>query len=110
MSALFTQNDNPNEMSSESQKKQIRKYLEEGETITQVEALKLFRCFRLASRMNDLKRDDVPFDSVRIQTPTGKYVKAYFIPEAFAKRHGIEADEQLAGRAGSYAGSKISSI
>lgn len=101
-------NDNPNELSSESQKAKIRKYLEEGETITSLEALKLFQCFRLASRMTDLKKDEVPFESVRIQTPTQKWVKAYFIPEAFAKKHGLELDDELATWVGIHAVDKIS--
>ena len=101
-------NDNPNELSSESQKEKIRKYLEEGETITSLEALKMFQCFRLASRMTDLKKDEVPFDSVRVQTPTRKYVKAYFIPEAFAKKHGLEMDEDLPAYVGIHATEKIS--
>lgn len=101
-------NDNPNELSSESQKEKIRKYLEEGETITSLEALKMFQCFRLASRMTDLKKDEVPFESVRIQTPTQKYVKAYFIPEAFAKKHGLEVDGDIATYASIHAEDKIS--
>ena len=45
--------------------------------------------------MTDLKKDEVPFDSVFISTPTDKRVKAYFIPEAFAKKHGLELDGDL---------------
>ncbi len=105
---ITNENDNPNLESSESQKQKIRKYLEEGETITSLEALKLFQCFRLASRMTDLKKDEVPFDSVRIQTPSQKWVKAYFIPEAFAEKHHLELDDDLPAYAGIYATDKIS--
>jgi hypothetical protein len=102
-------NDNPNEVSSESQREKIHKYLLEGETITSLEALKLFQCFRLASRMTDLKKREVPFDSVFINTPTSKKrVKAYFIPEAFAKKHGLEIDDKLATHVSLYATEKIS--
>ena len=109
MSVIY-ENDNPNEMSSESQKKQIQKYLEEGHTLTQLEALKLFRCFRLASRMNDLKKEDVPFESVMVTTRTNKHVKAYYIPEAFANRRGLENNERLVGLVVSYAEMKIASL
>ena len=105
---MTNENENPNEVSSESQKAKIRKYLEEGETITSLEALELFKCFRLASRMTDLKNDKVPFDSVRIKTPTDKSVKAYYIPEAFAKKHGLELDDELATWASIHATDKIS--
>ena len=102
------ENENPNEISSESQRAKILKYLQEGETITSLEALKLFKCFRLASRMTDLKNDGVVFDSLFITTPTDKRVKAYFIPEAFAEKHHLDLDDELAAYAGIYATEKIS--
>lgn len=101
-------NDNPNEVSSASQNWRILAYLREGETITSLEALKMFQCFRLASRMTDLKNMELGFDSVRIKTPTGKHVKAYFIPEAFAKKHGYELNGALSTLAAIYATAKIS--
>ena len=101
-------NENPNEASSESQKKKILQYLQDGETITSLEALELFRCFRLASRMTDLKYDDVKFDSVFINTPTQKKVKAYFIPEAFAGKRHLALDDTLATHARIHAEYKLS--
>ena len=103
-------NDNPNELSSETQKQKILKYLQEGETITQLEALKMFKCFRLASRMTDLKKLEVPFDSVMVETPTGKHVKAYYIPEAFAKKRSIDMDEDLKAVARMHAMYMIASV
>ena len=105
---MNNENENPNEVSSQTQNGRILAYLQKGETITSLEALDLFQCFRLASRMTDLKNLNVPFDSVRITTPTGKHVKAYFIPEAFAKRHGLELDGDLATYASIHATDKIS--
>ena len=100
-------NDNPNEASSESQKKRILKYLEEGETITAMEALVLFQCFRLASRMTDLKNDEVQFESVMVKTPSNKRVKAYYIPEKFAGHVKLPIDGKLKSYAALYAESKI---
>ena len=42
-------------MTTESQNKRILEHLSLGRTITSLEALSLFQCFRLASRINDLK-------------------------------------------------------
>jgi len=41
---------------TESQNKQILAHLKAGGTLTAYEALKVFGCMRLASRINDLKR------------------------------------------------------
>lgn len=106
--STIIENDNPNEVSSDSQRKKIHQYLLAGETITSLEALSLFKCFRLASRMTDLKKDGVPFESLFITTPSDKRVKAYYIPDAFAKKHGLELDEDLRTYAGMYATEKIS--
>lgn len=48
-------NINENLQSSESQNAKIRAWLEDGNTLTQLQALKLFGCFRLASRIHDLR-------------------------------------------------------
>ena len=45
------------ELSTESQKKSILDWLSEGNTITALQALNMFGCLRLASRINDLKND-----------------------------------------------------
>lgn len=47
----------------ESQNKQIRKYLESGYSITAIDALNLFGCFRLASRIYDLKQQGMDIKS-----------------------------------------------
>lgn len=39
-----------------TQNEQIRKYLEAGNTLTPLEALNLFGCFRLATRIFELKK------------------------------------------------------
>jgi hypothetical protein len=44
-------------MAKQSQNKQILGYLQTGRTLSSLQALSLFRCMRLASRINDLRRD-----------------------------------------------------
>lgn len=63
----------------ESQNQQIKAYLEEGNSITAIQALEKFKCFRLASRITDLKQSGVPIDSQFIEVDSGKKVKEYWI-------------------------------
>lgn len=44
----------------ESQNKKVLKHLVSGRRITSYQAIKLYGITRLASRINDLKRSDVP--------------------------------------------------
>ena len=48
--------DNPNIQESESLCKRILAYLLNGSRITSLEALRLFGCMRLASRISDLRK------------------------------------------------------
>lgn len=70
-------NVNPNQKSGISQCSQIRAHLESGHTITQMEALSLFGCGRLASRINDLRNKGMAIKTNTIVTPSGKYVAQY---------------------------------
>lgn len=70
-------NINENQESSASQNQKIAAYLQQGNSITQLEALKLFGCFRLASRISDLRKSGMEIISGRIITPTGKRVASY---------------------------------
>lgn len=76
-------NDNPNLVSSESQNKQILAHLRQGKTITSLEALNLFHCLRLASRICDIKKRLNPNEAIDwewIDTPQSKkHVKKYFL-------------------------------
>jgi len=49
----------------DSQNSNIKKHLEEGKSITALEALKLYGCFRLGARIHDLKR---MFPSLNIES------------------------------------------
>lgn len=62
-----------------SQNEQIRRFLESGKAITQLEALNKFGCFRLASRIWDLERQGMTISRQMIPTPSGKNVAQYSI-------------------------------
>lgn len=76
---MYTQvNDNPNEVSCASQNARILAYMQKGNRITSLEALHLFGCFRLASRISDLRKDNDIKDQF-VKLSNGKRVKQYFI-------------------------------
>ena len=75
----MTTNNNENLESCASQNKRIRAYLEAGNKLTQMDALKLFRCFRLASRIHDLRDMGVNITKRMIITSSGKRVAEYSI-------------------------------
>jgi len=62
----------------ESQNKMIKAHLESGKTITAIEALNEYHCFRLASRINDLKQSGFLVEKRMIELPNGKRVAQYF--------------------------------
>lgn len=70
-------NINPNESESRSQNKLLLAHLKTGASITGIEALKLYGCFRLPSRICDLKEMGHKITSKFITTPSGKRVKQY---------------------------------
>ena len=74
-------NDNPNIESSESQNKRILDYLMKGNRLTSLEALKMFGCMRLASRIKKKKKNhpDINIVVERIETATKKKVAQYYI-------------------------------
>ena len=72
-------NINDNAQSSASQCKKIAAWLENGNRLTQLEALNLFGCFRLASRIHDLRDSGMDIKMERIITPHGKRVAQYYI-------------------------------
>ena len=70
-------NYNENQQSSASQCAQIRAWLLGGNKLTSLEALNLFGCMRLASRIHDLRERGMDIHTERITTPSGKYVTQY---------------------------------
>ena len=60
---------------TESQNKEIRTYLEKGKTLTPLEALYMFDCWALSSRMSDLKKAGLKFKSELIEITSGGRTK-----------------------------------
>lgn len=75
-------NVNDNTQSSES-RKQIFSYMMDGNRITSLEALQLFGCMRLASRISDIRRNhpEVNIKVERIETATKKKVAQYYVSQ-----------------------------
>ena len=63
----------------QTQEKMILAYLQYGKRITALEALNLFGCFRLASRINDIRNKGIEIKSEYITLENGKRVKQYWI-------------------------------
>ena len=62
----------------ESQNKQIEEYLDHGNKITSLDALEMFGCMRLASRINDLKKQGMRIGSKTVVAPNGKRYSQYY--------------------------------
>lgn len=75
------ENINPNEQTSNSQRAQIQKYMENGHRITQLEALNLFGCMRLATRVFEMRERGIDVRTDMITVPSGKRVAQYYIPK-----------------------------
>ena len=56
----------------------IKAYLDEGNTITAIEALNKFGCFRLASRIHDLKTEGYVVDKIMVTGENNKRYAQYF--------------------------------
>ncbi len=61
----------------ETQNKEIKAYLEDGNSITGMVALEKFGCWSLPRRICDLKETGFPIESQFIELPNGKRVKEY---------------------------------
>lgn len=70
-------NNNDNKRQSFTQCNMIAEYLEKGYSITALEALQMFGCMRLASRICDLRDRGYNIATCKIKTETGKYVTEY---------------------------------
>lgn len=72
-------NINFNEKESLSQCNMIANWLKMGYSITSLEALKMFGCMRLASRIHDLKERGLNIGKKIITLPNNKRVCEYFL-------------------------------
>lgn len=64
---------------TQSQEKLIMQWMQSGKSITPIEALNLFGCFRLGARILDLKNKGIEVKSEYITVESGKRVKRYWI-------------------------------
>ena len=55
------------ETTTESQCKRIRKYLESGRSLTALDGLHMFNCFRLGARIHNLKSEGMNIESTLIE-------------------------------------------
>lgn len=62
-----------------TQNQQILAHLKTGQTLTPLEALESFGCFRLASRIHDLKEDGWPITCDRLDVGNNKRVGHYHL-------------------------------
>jgi hypothetical protein len=62
-----------------SQNKQIADYLNKGKKLTTLDALTKFGCFRLASRINDLRNDGMNIATKIITLDNKKQIAQYSI-------------------------------
>lgn len=76
-------NDNYNKEQSNSQCNQIAEWLQQGYSITSLEALNRFGCMRLASRIHDLRERGMDITACKIKTNTGKWVTEYVLTRQY---------------------------
>lgn len=60
-----------------TQNQMILDWLKEGKTLTQLVALGMFNCMRLASRINDLRNDGHDILTIWRDLPNGKRIGEY---------------------------------
>jgi hypothetical protein len=60
-----------------SQNKQIADYLNKGKKLTTIDALNKFGCFRLASRINDLRNEGMNIKTKIIKLENKKQIAQY---------------------------------
>ena len=67
-------------MATKTQKEKIREYLEQGHSLTPIDALELFGCFRLATRIFELKKEGLNIETDMVENKaTGKRYASYSI-------------------------------
>ena len=70
-------NTNENETTAATQCDRILQHLKTGATITAIEALNMFGCFRLAARIADLCKAGNEIITDKVKTSGGKHVAQY---------------------------------
>jgi len=65
-----------------SQNNEILAYLVKGHSLTPMDALKKFGCFRLASRINDLRNEGHKIHRIMMDNNGKRYASYYLIKRA----------------------------
>ena len=60
-----------------SQTTQIQKHLEKGKSLTPIQALNKFGCFRLAARIADLRNDGINIKTTIVKLKNNKQIAKY---------------------------------
>jgi hypothetical protein len=61
----------------------ILNFLESGGSLTPIEALEKFQCFRLAARMNDLRNKGYVIQTEILKDDNGKSYASYSLPKNY---------------------------
>lgn len=78
-------NENPNKRASVSQGERILRYLQKGNSITALKAMKMFDCLRLSGRIGELRYAGYYIETKMVKTSTGKRIASYFMPTCKTK-------------------------
>lgn len=70
-----------------SQQNDILHHLRKIGPLTPLEALKLYGCFRLASRIKELREKGHPIETIRLDVEDGKTVAQYMLRDDDASLH-----------------------
>jgi hypothetical protein len=84
----FMRTTHPVKTEGHDQNARILAHLQAGRTITALEALEWFKCFRLASRVCDLRKAGYDVQKRTIKTNSGKSIAEYYLcmQSSFSKR------------------------
>ena len=75
----FMRTSHPVKTEGHDQNARILAHLQNGRTLTALEALEWFKCFRLASRVCDLRKAGYYVQKRTIKTNSGKSVAEYYL-------------------------------
>ncbi len=74
-------------MDRATQTQRILAHLKAGRTITPLEAMNEYGCFRLSARIYDLKQEGYRIDAERVDTGDGAKVASYTLMKQADQRH-----------------------
>lgn len=69
------------QLDARSQNEKIALWLLAGKSITPLESLERFGCFRLGARIYDLRKEGYDIEREMVKTPQGKHVASYRLAE-----------------------------